>query len=384
MKKKPDKAEVGLLATELVAKLRKAYGDAVLRKASTTPATQRVKTGIFPLDLGLGGGYATGRVHTIYGPKSSGKTTIYLKVVARLQRTCVTCFKERGAEGECSNFTPHVCLWLDVEGTFDSEWAEKQGVNTDTLILCSPDYAEQAIDVADALLRSGEVHAIVVDSLAMMTPTKEIEESSSKQLMGNQPKLIGTLMRKITSALNTAENEGRPRPTVFLTNQIRYKLGLLFGNPETQPGGNSPGFTASTETRVQQAGTKEDEDTHFPTQTLVKFKIEKNKTFGPKISGEYSMAHKVDGYEEGDFIFEDSIIEWAERTGYAQGSGNKKVINGRTFNKKAEIETALQARDAWYHKVYGDVLALALEYYGKRPTQETDAEMDGSESPENE
>lgn len=376
MSKTNEKPDTGLLASKVVEQLRKAFGESILRKATTQPDYVRVRTGIFDLDLGLGGGFALGRVHNIYGPKSSGKTTIYLRTIAELQRRCHKCFSyEKDHKKTCGKFMPHVCVWMDIEGTFDSLWAAKQGVDLDSLVLTSPDFGEQAIDIVDSLLRSGEVHAIVLDSLAMLSPTKEIEESTSKTLMGNQPKMIGTGMRKIVSALNAAENEGRARPTVFLTNQIRFKLGLLFGNPETQPGGTAPGFVASTETRVQQAGTESDDETNFSTKTKVKFKVEKNKTFGPKISGEYAMAHNEPGYQEGDFIYEDSLVDWAERTGYTQGTGHKKTINGRTFNKKQEIIDALKNRqDPWTQKVYDDVLTLALSYYG-RGTEKSDTEV---------
>jgi recombination protein RecA len=235
------------LASEMVKKLKKKHGEMALIRASDFKVQDvpRIPTGVFDLDYALGGGFPAGRISTLYGPKSSGKTTIFLKTIANAQQMCSDCFtfideeKGRCVCGECREF---VIAFLDVEGALDIPWARKMGVDTEQMMIDIPEYAEAALDIGEALLRSGEVDILVLDSLAFPTPAKEIEVSVEKDLMGTQPRLIGKGVRKFLSAINGVGKESGRRPTVFFTNQIRYKLGVMFGDPETQPGVSASTF----------------------------------------------------------------------------------------------------------------------------------------------
>jgi len=217
-----------ILNSEIVDKIKKKHGASTFMLASELGTQQlaRIPTGIFPLDVGLGGGFPVGRVSTVYGPKSSSKTTMLLKAIGNAQKMCANCWQ---FDCKCKNYRETVVAYFDVEGTFDRKWAQRHGVNTDKLFISQPDYGEQAFDIAEAVLRDGLADVIVIDSLAFLTPAKEIEEEIAKDLMGVQPRMIGKGVRKFVSAMNQMGNDTGRRPTVFFTNQIRMKLGVMFG-----------------------------------------------------------------------------------------------------------------------------------------------------------
>lgn len=237
-KKGPPKGRVAnFLAGELVKKIKKTHGETALLRATDMKVldTPRIPTGIFSLDYALGGGFPVGRISTLYGEKSAGKTTLFLKAIANAQNMCSECYTEWDSEKEsceCGSFREMVCAYLDVEGALDLHWAKKLGVDTENLIVDVPEYAEQALDIGEALIRSGEVDVLVLDSIAFLVPQKEIENSVTKDGMGIAPRLVGKGVRKFVSAINGVGKDTGRRPTVFFTNQIRYKLGVMFGNPE--------------------------------------------------------------------------------------------------------------------------------------------------------
>lgn len=336
-----------LLASDLVKKLRKSNGETTLLRASDMKVLDvpRIPTGIFDLDYGLGGGFPVGRISTLYGQKSSGKTSVFLKTIANAQNMCSTCYTfwdpEEG-KCECGEFREHVCAFLDVEGALDTEWARKLGVDTDNLILDVPEYAEQALDIGEALLRSGNIDILVLDSIAFLTPRKEIENSVAKDNMGVAPRLVGSGIRKFVSAINGVGRDTGRRPTVFFTNQIRYKLGLLFGNPETTAGGQAPGFASSVECRLQAMKYELHSETQKPLWVDMKFRVVKNKTYGAKMEGEYRlMLSGTETKNVGDTCDELSMVKWGEHVGLITRQGGYNCL-GRNFRIKQELIDELE------------------------------------------
>ncbi|MBP9779766.1 recombinase RecA [Candidatus Gracilibacteria bacterium] len=216
-------------------------------------------SGSILLDNALGGGYAKGRIVEIYGPESSGKTTLTLHAIAEVQRAGGT------------------AAFVDAEHALDPEYARKIGVNIDDLIISQPDYGEQALEIVDALVRSGAVDLIVVDSVAALTPKAEIEGNMGDSFMGLQARLMSQALRKVTGVINKSNS------TVIFINQIRMKIGVMFGNPETTTGGNALKFYASQRLEIRrkeklESGTGDDKEAYG---NRVKVKVVKNKIAPP-------------------------------------------------------------------------------------------------------
>lgn len=233
----PKEPKVAKMAGELAMLLKqieKDKGDKVCVKASTIPDVQRIPTGDFEFDLATGGGFPCGRVSIVYGPESSGKTNIYLRAVAQAQKLPPPCNK---------------AVWVDLEHVFDPIWAAKMGVDTDALIVVKPAYGEEAADLIEALVHADDVAILVVDSIAVLTSTKEIEQSFEKFDVGTTALLTKRLSNKLAIALAVEARRGH-FPVIGVVNQTRYKIGVMFGDPETQPGGKTLQFLSSLTVRV--------------------------------------------------------------------------------------------------------------------------------------
>jgi recombination protein RecA len=359
-----------VLASEALAKILKAHGSEILIRASDHRHQEvpRIPSGIMMLDWGLGGGWPAGRINIIYGHKSSSKTTTLMKTIANAQKMCAACFTfpnvdlATGEIGECKcgEFRESVCAFIDVEGTLDMKWARNLGVDPDRLLLSQPEFAEASLDIGEALIRSGEVDVIVLDSLAFLTPAKEIEESVEKETMGVQPRLIGKGIRKFNAALSAVKNEHGRYPTVFFTNQIRMKLGVMFGNPETQPGGMAPGFAATTEVKVWPGKYLIDEKTGRPVHVDINFRIEKNKSAPAKMEGEFRlMLTDTETKHAGDIYEEDAIVNMSQKFGLLEGHGNSWTCLGEKYGGKSVIERKLLT-DPAYKKTLKDALMKVL------------------------
>jgi recombination protein RecA len=222
-------------------------------------AVETIGSGSIALDAALGGGYAKGRVVEIYGPESSGKTTLTLHAIAEVQRAGGT------------------AAFIDAEHALDPEYARKIGVNVDELVISQPDYGEQALEIVDALVRSGAVDLIVVDSVAALVPKAEIEGNMGDSFMGLQARLMSQALRKITGVISKSNT------TVIFINQLRMKIWVMFGNPETTTGGNALKFYASQRIDIRrkekiETGTGDDKEAMG---NRVKIKIVKNKIAPP-------------------------------------------------------------------------------------------------------
>lgn len=213
---------------ELVAKFRKTYGAAVVDYGAKLKECLRIPTGLFALDLATGGGFPRGRASIVFGPESSGKTSVSLKAIAQHQKL----------------WPELTCVFVDIENSLEPAWATQLGVDMSKLLVVKPDFAEQAIDMVESFLYAADIGLVVVDSLAALITTNEAEKSAEGAVVGGSALAIGKLVRKSTLAFRAAEKEGR-YPTLIYINQTRFKIGVMHGNPEDMPGGNGPKFQSA-------------------------------------------------------------------------------------------------------------------------------------------
>jgi recombination protein RecA len=235
------------------------------------------------------------------------------------------------------------CTYIDAEGTFDHVWAAKLGVDPDRVILAAPDHAEESLDIAEALILSKACDIIVIDSLAFLTPMAEIEKSTSDESPGVQARVLGKATRKFVAALNHVANEEEGwKPTIFALNQIRMKIGVMYGNPETTPGGLAIGFATSTEVKLNNPKYEMDKETGRPLHADIPFRVDKNKTGVPKMEGNYRLILSDTEHKKmGQVYDEDFIVKMAEKVGLLEGAGSSWKILGRQFKGKTLIEIAL-------------------------------------------
>ena len=272
-----------------------------LRNMQTIPV---VSTGSLALNLALGvGGFPKGRIVEIYGPEASGKTTICLHAIAEVQ-------KEGG-----------VAAFVDVEHALDPIRAEKIGVNLDELLISQPDYGEQALEIAETLIRSGGVDIVVIDSVAALVPRSEIEGEMGDSQMGVQARLMSQAMRKLTAAIN------KTKTLVIFTNQIRHKIGVMFGSPETTTGGNALKFYASLRLDIRKVGNIQEGEKIVGSRHRVK--VKKNKVAPPFRVAEFDM-------DDNGISMTGDIVDIGSDVGVIQKSGSFYKYNGEVLAQGRE------------------------------------------------
>ena len=263
-----------------------------------------IHSGSLSLDLALGGGYPKGRIIEIYGPESSGKTTLALHAIAEIQKT--------GGQA----------AFIDAEHALDPAYARKIGVNTGDLLISQPDNGEQALEICETLVRSGAVDLIVVDSVAALVPQAEIDGDMGDAQMGLQARLMSQAMRKLTGII------AKSKATVIFINQIRMKIGVMFGNPETTTGGNALKFYASVRIDIRRIGQIKDGENISGNRT--KIKIVKNKIAAPFRSAEFDIMYNEGISKTGD------ILDLAVQYGVIDKAGAFLKYNGETIGQGRE------------------------------------------------
>ena len=288
-----------------LAQIEKQFGKgAIMRLGEGEKAEdiQVVSTGSLGLDVALGvGGLPRGRVIEIFGPESSGKTTLTLQVVAEMQKLGGT------------------CAFIDAEHALDTSYAEKLGVKLSDILISQPDTGEQALEIVDSLVRSGAVDLVVVDSVAALVPKAEIEGDMGDSLPGLQARLMSQALRKLTASIN------RTNCTVIFINQIRMKIGVIFGNPETTTGGNALKFYASQRVDIRRIGQIKVGDDILGNRT--KIKVVKNKIAPPFRIAEFDIMYNEGISKTGD------ILDLAATHGIVEKSGAFYKYNGETIGQ---------------------------------------------------
>ncbi len=314
-----------------LSQIERQFGKGSVMRLGDVPAVrdiEAVSTGSLALDIALGiGGLPRGRIVEIYGPESSGKTTLTLQVIASCQR--------KGG----------VAAFVDAEHALDPAYAKRLGVNVDELLISQPDTGEQALEITDMLVRSGGVDVVIVDSVAALTPKAEIEGEMGDQHMGLQARLMSQALRKLTA------NIKRSNTLVVFINQIRMKIGVMFGNPETTTGGNALKFYASVRLDIRRIGSVKNGEEVIGSETRVK--VVKNKVAPPFRQAEFEILYNEGISREGEIIelgvlhnLIDKAGSWFSYKGQRIGQGKDNV---RLFLKEhsaiaAELETKLREK----------------------------------------
>ena len=294
----------------------------------TTMDIESISTGSLGLDLALGiGGLPKGRVVEIYGPEASGKTTLALQVVAEAQKT------------------GGICGFIDAEHALDPIYAKKLGVKTDELLISQPDTGEQALEIADTLIKSGSVSVLVVDSVAALTPRAELEGEMGDHHVGLQSRLMSQALRKLTSSIS------KTNTMMIFINQIRMKIGIMFGNPETTSGGNALKFYSSVRMDIRRIGAIKEKDQIIGNSTRVK--VVKNKVSPPFKVVEFDLIYSKGISKSGELIDLGAKADIVEKSGawYAykgekigQGRENAKIYLEQNPKVAAEIEMAIREK----------------------------------------
>ncbi len=322
-----------------LAQIEKTFGKGSIMKLGSQDSinVEAISTGSLGLDLALGvGGIPKGRVIEIFGPESSGKTTLTLHIIAESQKTGGT------------------CAFIDAEHALDPVYAKKLGVNVDELVISQPDTGEQALEIADTLVRSGAVDVVVIDSVAALVPKAELEGDMGDSHMGLQARLMSQALRKLTGSIS------KSGCTIIFINQIRMKIGVMFGNPETTTGGNALKFYASVRLDIRRIGALKDKEEVVGNQTRVK--VVKNKVSPPFKVVDFDILYGEGISKHGEIIdlgVKAGVVEkagsWYSYNSERIGQGKENARNFLKENPKISDAIEKQVRAS------AGLLAKALE-----------------------
>ena len=327
-----------------LAAIDKQFGKGAIMRLGKDPTDREihvVPTGSLGLDIALGiGGLPRGRVIEIYGPESSGKTTLTLHIVAEAQK--------RGG----------VCAFIDAEHALDVGYAKKLGVKTDELLVSQPDYGEQALEIADMLVRSNAIDVIVIDSVAALTPKDELEGEMGDMQVGLQARLMSKALRKLTAVI------AKSRTMVIFINQIRMKIGVMFGSPETTTGGNALKFYASVRLDIRRTGSIKKGEEVIGSETKVK--VVKNKVAPPFKVAQFDILYGEGISREGEVVdlgAELNIVEksgsWYSYKGDRIGQGKDNAREFLRNNPEMALEIENKIREAKGVVARGAVVEVA-------------------------
>ena len=296
-----------------ISQIERAFGKGSIMRLGQRETVEAdvVSTGSLGLDIALGvGGVPRGRIVEIYGPEASGKTTLALHAIAEAQK--------RGG----------VCAFIDAEHALDPIYSRKLGVDVDALLISQPDAGEQALEIADTLVRSGAVDVLVVDSVAALVPRAELEGEMGDTHVGLQARLMSQALRKLTASV------ARSRTTIIFINQIRMKIGVMFGNPETTTGGNALKFYSSVRLEIRRIGAIKDRDEVVGNQTRVK--VVKNKLAPPFRMVEFDIMYGEGISKTGELLDLGTKAGVVEKSGSWFSYGSERIGQGRE-NAKAYL-----------------------------------------------
>ena len=321
-----DAGKAGALETAL-SQIKKNHGEGAIMKLGADSRLRDISvisSGSLGLDIALGvGGMPRGRVVEIYGPEASGKTTLALQVVAEAQK--------KGG----------VCAFIDAEHALDISYARKLGVSIEDLLISQPDNGEQALEIADTLVGSNAIDVLVIDSVAALVPRAEIEGEMGEPQMGLQARLMSQALRKLTGRIS------RSQTIVIFINQIRMKIGVLFGNPETTTGGNALKFYASVRVDIRRIGAIKDGDQVVGSRT--KARVVKNKVAPPFKEAEFDILYGLGISRDGEIVDLGAEIGAVEKTGAWYAFEGERIGQGRENTKQylkehPEIARAIETR----------------------------------------
>jgi recombination protein RecA len=356
MAKKPtEKKETNAGIAAAIKAIQTKFGEGAIMKLGDKPKTgiDAIPTGSIGLDHALGvGGFPRGRIIEIFGPESSGKTTLSLHAIAEAQK--------KGG----------VCAFIDAEHALDPEYAKKIGVNIDDLLVSQPDTGEQGLEIAEALVRSGKIDIIVIDSVAALTPKDEIEGEMGAHHVGKQARLMSQALRKLTAIVDKSGT------IVIFINQIRMQIGVMFGNPETTPGGKALKFYTSVRLDIRRIAQIKKGDEVMGNRTRVK--VVKNKVAAPFRQTEFDIMFNEGISTEGE------IIALGEKYGILQKSGSSYAFGDIKLGRGYDA-TRLFLKDRANKAVTKEILATIHKKFDEKTTEESGAlESDGGEdeSPE--
>jgi recombination protein RecA len=318
-------------------KLDKTYGKGTVMKMGdkAIEEVEVISSGSLGVDLALGvGGYPKGRIIEIYGPESSGKTTLTLHAIAEAQK----------AGG--------IAAFIDAEHAFDRHYAEKLGVNIEDLIISQPDNGEQALEIAENLIRSGAIDIVVIDSVAALTPKSEIEGEMGDSKMGLHARLMSQALRKLTGTIS------KTNCTVFFINQLREKIGVMFGNPETTTGGNALKFYASVRLDIRRSSQIKDGENVIGNRTKVK--VVKNKVAPPFKTAEFDIMYGEGVSKTGEILDLAVEFEIIKKSGSWFSYGDTKLGQGRDAVKSL-IKDNPELAEELEEKIKSQIKELAAE-----------------------
>lgn len=315
-----------------MAQITKQFGDGSIMKLGETPKmdVETFSSGALSLDLALGGGYPKGRIIEIYGPESSGKTTLALHAIAEMQK--------QGGQA----------AFIDAEHALDPAYAKRIGVNTADLLISQPDNGEQALEICETLVRSNAVDLIVVDSVAALVPQAEIDGDMGDSQMGLQARLMSQAMRKLTGIIS------KSKATVIFINQIRMKIGVMFGNPETTTGGNALKFYASVRLDIRRIGQIKNGDNISGNRTKVK--IVKNKIAAPFRTAEFDIMYNEGVSKPGD------VLDLGVQYGVLDKAGAFIKYKGETLGQGREaVKTLFREKPELMEEIEKQVREKAVD-----------------------
>ncbi|OGG47303.1 recombinase RecA [Candidatus Kaiserbacteria bacterium RIFCSPHIGHO2_01_FULL_49_13] len=314
-KTKPEKQERDTEISRTIEQIKTKFGEEAIMKLGDRPkvAVDAIPTGSIGLDMALGiGGLPRGRIIEIFGPESSGKTTLSLHVIAEAQK--------KGG----------ICAFIDAEHALDPDYSKRLGVKIEDLLISQPDTGEQALEIVDSLVRSGKIDVIVIDSVAALTPKDEIEGDMGAIHMGKQARLMSQALRKLTAIV------AKSKTIVIFINQIRMQIGVMFGNPETTPGGKALKFYTSVRLDIRRiAQIKKGEEV---VGGRVRVKVVKNKVAAPFKATEFDLMYNEGISREGEIIALGEKLGIIAKSGVSYSYGEHKLGRGydatRTFLKE--------------------------------------------------